>query len=234
MTVLHRPPLLMLHGAIGAARQLTPLRHILEARCGQIRTPDFPGHGGRSMPVLPFSIKQFAESTVQFMDEQGLERVDIFGYSMGGYVGLYLARHYPTRVGRICTLATKFNWTPEIAAREVRLLHPETIEEKVPHFARALEERHAPQHWKDVLHATAALMTNLGNSPELTDEDFAQIAHPVLLSVGDRDTMVSIEETSGIYRKLSNAQFAVLPNTTHPVEQTDLHRIEEMLRRFMY
>jgi pimeloyl-ACP methyl ester carboxylesterase len=234
MTVLHRPPMLMLHGAIGAARQLTPLKHILESHCGQIRTLDFPGHGGRSMPVLPFSIKQFAESAIHYMDEEGLERVDIFGYSMGGYVALYMARHYPARVGRICTLATKFAWSPEIAAREVRLLHPETIEAKVPHFARALEERHAPQQWKDVLHATAALMNNLGQAPELGDDDFAQITHPVLLSVGDRDTMVSIEETAAVYRKLSNAQLAVLPNTTHPVEQADLQRIEELLRRFMY
>ncbi|MFN8711938.1 MAG: alpha/beta fold hydrolase [Bacteroidota bacterium] len=234
MAVLHRPPLLMLHGAIGAARQLMPLKHILETHCGQVRSLDFPGHGGRSMPVLPFSIRQFAESTVNYMDEQGLERVDIFGYSMGGYVALYLARHYPVRIGRICTLATKFDWNPAIAAREVRLLHPETIEEKVPHFARTLEERHAPQQWKDVLHATAALMTSLGNAPELTDEDLQQINHPVLLSVGDRDTMVSIEETMQVYRRLPNAQFAVIPNTTHPVEQTDLHRLEELLRRFMY
>lgn len=234
MAVLHRPPLLMLHGAIGAARQLAPLKHILETHCGQVRMLDFPGHGGRSMPVLPFSIRQFAESTISYLDEQGLERVDIFGYSMGGYVALYMARHYPSRVGRICTLATKFNWDPATAAREVRLLHPETIEQKVPHFAKTLEERHSPQHWKDVLHATAALMTALGDSPELSDDDLLQITHPVLLSVGDRDTMVSLEETIQVYRRLPNAQFAVLPNTTHPVEQIDLHRLEELLRRFMY
>lgn len=234
MAGMLRPPLLLLHGAIGASRQLLPLQHVLHAHCMDIRCYDFPGHGGQEMSLDPFSIRLFAEHVLRQMDEQQLDRVDIFGYSMGGYVGLYMARHYPQRIGRICTLATKFAWDAPTAAKEIRLLDPNIIQTKVPHFARTLEERHAPQDWKEVLHATTQLMQNLGESPELTDDDLAAIRHPVLLIVGDRDTMVSIEETLYVYRKLSSAQLTVLPNTGHPIEQLDLQRLSELMRRFFY
>jgi pimeloyl-ACP methyl ester carboxylesterase len=234
MTGMLRPPLLLLHGAIGASRQLTPLRHVLDAHCLDIRLYDFPGHGGLEIPVASFSIRAFAESIVQRMDQQGLDRVDIFGYSMGGYVGLYLALHYPQRIGRICTLATKFAWNAATADKESRLLDPDAILNKVPHFAKTLEERHAPQDWKRVLKATTELMQNLGQAPELADDDFIAIQHPVLLIVGDRDTMVTMEETLHVYRKLPAAQLTVLPNTGHPIEQLDLQRLSELLRRFFY
>lgn len=221
-------PLLLLHGAIGAADQLT----FLEALPQNSFAFDFPGHGGKAFPAA-FSIRAFAESVLRWMDEKGFATVDIFGYSMGGYVALYLARHYPERVGKIFTLATKFAWDEATAAKEVKMLNPEKIAEKVPKFAAALEKRHAPLDWKEVLQRTADLMLALGKKPELTQEDFAAITHPVLLSVGDRDTMVSIEETMQVYRSLSNAQLLVFPNTVHPIEQINLQQLLPALELFL-
>lgn len=221
-------PLLLLHGAIGAADQLT----FLEALPQNSFAFDFPGHGGKAFPAA-FSIRAFTESVLQWMDEKGFATVDIFGYSMGGYVALYLARHYPERVGKIFTLATKFAWDEATAAKEVKMLNPEKIAEKVPKFAAALEKRHAPLDWKEVLQRTADLMLALGKKPELAQEDFAAITHPVLLSVGDRDTMVSIEETMQVYRSLPNAQFMVFPDTVHPIEQINLQQLLPALELFL-
>ena len=59
----------------------------------------------------------------------GIGRSDITvspGHSMGGYVALKLALKRPELVDRIITLGTKFNWTPEVAAKEVKMLNPDT------------------------------------------------------------------------------------------------------------
>jgi pimeloyl-ACP methyl ester carboxylesterase len=87
-------PLLLLHGAIGASAQLKPLADHL-GRAFKVYTPDFSGHGGRAGTDAPFTMALFAADVLQYMALAGLEKAAIFGYSMGGYVGMYLAKHLP-------------------------------------------------------------------------------------------------------------------------------------------
>lgn len=52
-------------------------------------------------------------------------------------------------------LGTKYNWNEATAAREVKLLNPAVIQEKVPAYAAILKERHGSENWQEVLHATS-------------------------------------------------------------------------------
>ena len=73
---------------------------------------DFAGHGAEHLRDRPFRIDYFADNVLAFLAEQELDKVSIFGHSMGGYVGLYLAKAYPDKVERVFTFGTKFAWTP--------------------------------------------------------------------------------------------------------------------------
>src|SRR5690349_11963886 len=109
--------ILLLHGAIGAADQLSRLEEELAGSYSVYRL-SFSGHGGSSFAAEPFSIKLFAADVIAFLDTQQISTINIFGYSMGGYVAMYLAKYHPERVNKIITLATKFNWDETIAANE--------------------------------------------------------------------------------------------------------------------
>ncbi|WP_018476286.1 alpha/beta fold hydrolase [Pontibacter roseus] len=222
--------LLLLHGALGAAATLHPLRNLLEASF-TMHTLSFSGHGGQPLDQ-PFRIEQFAEDVLRYLDQQDLPQVDVFGYSMGGYVALYLALHHPQRIGRIFTLATKFAWSPETAAKEVKMLQPEKVAEKVPQFAATLAERHHPEDWQEVMRHTAEMMRHLGEHPPLTADTLPQVSNPVQVSVGDQDTMVSLEETAWAFRHLPNARLLVLPATRHPLELVDLQRLSHEIRQY--
>ncbi|MBS1688551.1 MAG: alpha/beta fold hydrolase [Bacteroidetes bacterium] len=224
--------LLLLHGAIGAQSQLVPLAALL-ANSYDVHLLNFSGHGGEAIPAHPFSIESFAEDVIKFMKEKGLAQVSIFGYSMGGYVAMYLAKHHPEKINKIVTLATKYHWDEVIAAKEVQMLDPEKIEIKIPAFANALKERHLLQNWKDVLGKTAEMMKALGQHNTLQIEDYASITAPALLLLGDRDKMVSIDETINVYKSLPAAQMAILPNTAHPIEQADKDLLAYFIKRFI-
>src|SRR5882724_555238 len=99
--------LLLLHGAIGCSSQLIPFQKEFEKSNRQVLVFDFPGHGGKKFSEGDFSIKCFAESVLEFLDEKKISQTDIFGYSMGGYVALYLARHFSNRIGKVMKLGTK-------------------------------------------------------------------------------------------------------------------------------
>jgi pimeloyl-ACP methyl ester carboxylesterase len=224
--------LLLLHGALGAGSQLQALEPFLTTGA-TLHRMDFAGHGAASIgDDERFRIERFADDVLAYLDSQSLATVDIFGYSMGGYVALHLAHTSPGRVGRIATLGTKFRWSPEIAARETKMLDAGKIEQKVPHFARSLEERHTAISWKRNLAMTAEMMTSLGNDSPLGDAELSSIAHPVRIGVGDRDTTVSVEETCGVFRLLPNAELEVMPATLHPLEKVDMARLGGSLSEF--
>lgn len=223
-------PLLLLHGAIGSSAQLKPIAAALTDR--EVHALDFSGHGGKPINGV-FSIERFAADVLDFLDANHVAQADFFGYSMGGYVALFLAHTHPRRVGRILTLATKFEWSPEIAAKEIKMLDPEKITEKIPAFAAELEKRHTPNDWKQVLSQTAELMTGLGHENRLPAHDLASIAQTVRLMIGDRDTMVTLEETISVYRLLPNASLAVLPMTPHPIEKIAIDRLVQEIKSFI-
>lgn len=224
-------PLILLHGAIGASDQLMPLANALKAQY-EVHTLDFSGHGNSPSNEL-FSIPLFANDVLSYMDQNGLETASIFGYSMGGYVALYLALHHPQRVKRIVTLATKFHWDEPTASKEVQMLDAEKIEAKLPKFATALNQRHGAQDWRSVLQKTATMMLAMGAHNPLISSGYGSIAHSCLLLLGDRDKMVTFDETRNVFQTLPNAQLAVLPATTHPIEQVDIDLLLFYVKRFV-
>jgi pimeloyl-ACP methyl ester carboxylesterase len=223
--------LLLLHGAIGSAEQLQPLKESLQGHY-EIHLLNFPGHGGEPMPRA-FSIPFFAEQVKEYCASNQLNSLSIFGYSMGGYVSLCLARKHPELVEKIITLATKFHWDEATAAKEIKMLQPEVIEQKVPQFAAALQKRHSPGDWKQVMEMTCQMLKELGDHNALQLADYTSIHTPTLVMLGDRDKMVSLEETVAVYKQLPQAQLAVLPGTPHPLEQVQPGLLRDMITRFL-
>ncbi len=223
--------LLLLHGAIGSKEQLCQLADILKDKY-IVHTFSFSAHGGTDMPNEPFSIELFAKEVLEYLEKWDIRQTTVFGYSMGGYVALYLAKHFPEKINKVITLATKFHWNEEVAAKEVKMLDAEVIEKKLPAFAKQLQERHAPHDWKLILEKTKEMMVQLGKNNPLQIADYAGVKAPCLLLLGDRDKMITLEETVNVYKQFPNAQFGMLPNTPHPIEQVDVTTLSFFITQF--
>ena len=228
-------PLVLLHGALGSAAQFDALRAAIARLTSGVvvHAPDFEGHGAAPPRDRPFRAGAFAETVRALLDAHAVERASLFGYSMGGYVALALAAASPERVARVMTLGTKFRWTPEVAEREARMLDPRRMEEKVPHFARALAERHTGAGWEQVLAGTREMMHALGERPDLDDATLGRIAAPVRVGVGDRDATVSVEESAAVARLLPAGELEVLPRTPHPLEKAPVERLARSIVEFL-
>jgi pimeloyl-ACP methyl ester carboxylesterase len=212
--------IILLHGAIGSGDQLEPLKKELTALGYTTYSFNFSGHGQTAFNN-DFGIKQFSTELEQFIDKQQLKRPDIFGYSMGGYVALYLASQKKDLLGNIITLGTKFDWDPGIAQKEIKMLDPDVIREKVPKFAAALQVRHG-KDWEELLRRTQEMMIELGNNNLLNTTTFSQIDNCVLIGLADGDTMVTKEETDHAASQIKNARRYTLQNTKHPIETVNV------------
>ena len=224
-----RPPLLLLlHGALGSEVQLQPLaEHFSDREVSNVR---LHGHGGDPVPAEGFQMATWLEQLTSILAKRS-EPVDVFGYSMGGYLAVALARNHPHKIRRIVTYGTKWTWSPEIAAREVRYLDPEVIREKVPQLASRLATYHGEDHWPEVVQATATLLTQLGESPLLGPEEVTSVAVPVTVCRGERDRMVTEAESLETAERLPHGFFVQLARQPHPIEQVDLHELQAAIRR---
>jgi pimeloyl-ACP methyl ester carboxylesterase len=222
--------IIYLHGALGCSNQARELTRSLNFHFDCFST-DFTGHGFRPAYFGDLSIDLFTMDLYKFMDELEIVGADLVGYSMGGYVALNYARKYPDRVGKIFTFGTKFDWNPESALREAKMLNPQKILEKVPKFANELQELHGDK-WERLVEQTAEMMLNLGSNPILTPEELSKIQNSVYISVGDKDSMITIEESANAFRSLPNARFTVFPSTIHQITKIDLMRLRNELVEF--
>ncbi len=219
--------LLLLHGALGTARQLVGLQQRIGGHA-----IDLSGHGARPIPAEGIRFDQFVSDIDSAFEEQGWRSAHLFGYSMGGYAALLYAARHPQRVRSVVTLGTKFLWTEEGLHKELRMLDPDLMEQKVPAFAQALAVAHGGARWKNVVLAIARSMRELAAEPLLTAEVCARIQCPVLLCVGEKDTTAIPEDTRQFAERLKGAEVHVLADIPHPFDKVDLDLLLPILHRF--
>ena len=221
------PNLLLLHGALGSQSQFAPLIEKLKDHF-TIYTYDLEGHGGKPIPDQ-YSIASFEKELIQFMHDHLLSNVPVFGYSMGGYIALSAAKNHPGSISKIMTLGTMLKWSPEIAANETKMLDPDIIEAKIPKFAQQLQERHAPQNWKEVMIKIAEMMMKMGHGAAMTDADFGEINIPVLVGLGSNDQMVKLEHTLEMVDIIPGAEFRLFEGWKHPIESVEVEELAKVM-----
>lgn len=93
-------PLILLHGN---GEDHTYFKHQIEyfSRNRRVIAIDTRGHGQSERGTAPFTIRQFADDLYLFMQEQGIEKADILGFSDGGNIALCFAMKYPQAVKRL-------------------------------------------------------------------------------------------------------------------------------------
>ena len=228
MTLQH---LLLLHGALGAGDQFAPIVPLLRDRY-ELHLLDFEGHGPAPLRDRSFAIEHFASNAYEYLTRHGIEGANIFGYSMGGYVACTLAMQHPHLVKRVATLGTKFYWDQDVARREVGYLDVEKIAARVPHFARALAERHTAAGWETVVNRTADLLWSLAERGGLRASELSALEQPVRVIVGDRDSTVGVAEAHEVYRALPHGELEVLPATPHQLDKVSPERLVYSLTQF--
>ncbi|HTS95113.1 MAG TPA: alpha/beta hydrolase [Streptosporangiaceae bacterium] len=117
------PAVLLLHGWTASADlNFFPVYAPL-ARSYRVIAPDLRGHGRGMRSAEPFRLEDCADDAAALLDELGVQHVIAVGYSMGGPVGLLLARRHPGRVEALVMQATALEWRHKARERVVwRLL----------------------------------------------------------------------------------------------------------------
>jgi 2-succinyl-5-enolpyruvyl-6-hydroxy-3-cyclohexene-1-carboxylate synthase len=94
------PEIVALHGFTGDA---TTWRAVLDRLGPSAVALDLPGHGGRPAEPRP-TLDRMVDDVLSQLDDLGVERAHLVGYSMGGRVAMALATQAPERVRSLVTI----------------------------------------------------------------------------------------------------------------------------------
>jgi pimeloyl-ACP methyl ester carboxylesterase len=209
-------PLVLLHGGLQtidlAFGRLLPAL----ATERQVIAVELQGHGRTADTDRPVTLDGMAGDVAGLLDLLGLDRADVFGFSLGGLVATELAVSRPDRVDRLVLAASHFHpdgyhddvRDPALFATSTRMPTEADFAEMRDAYQRIAPE---PAHFDAFAQKTSAAVAAFTGWPP---ERLAAIAAPTLIVIGDHD-FVRIEHAAQLHGLIPGSQLAVLPNTTH-------------------
>lgn len=98
------PPLLLINGIGASVEMWAPFAASLGGN--ELIAFDMPGTGSSPPAARPLRVRGLAALTARLLDQIGIDRIDVLGYSFGGSVAQELARRAPARVRRLVLCST--------------------------------------------------------------------------------------------------------------------------------
>ena len=188
-------PLLLLHGNGEDSRYFSGQIDALAQRF-HVYALDTRGHGQTPRGSAPFTIRQFAEDLLGFMDAHEIEWAHLLGFSDGGNIALVFALRHPERVGRLILNGANLN--PAGVKRSVQI--PIELGYRFASlFARKSESARRK----------AELLGLMVNDPNIDPADLAKIRSKTLVIAGTMD-MIKSEHTRQIAAGIPDAQLVFL------------------------
>ncbi|MGE5803547.1 MAG: alpha/beta fold hydrolase, partial [Gemmatimonadota bacterium] len=111
-------PLVVLHGAYMNIPSMGAIIPQL-AKTHRVYALEFQGHGRTTDIDRPITYQNLADDVAAFMDSVGLQKADVFGYSMGSAAGLQLAIRHPEKVNKLVAASVAYDlrgWQPAFTA----------------------------------------------------------------------------------------------------------------------
>ncbi|MGP9811811.1 alpha/beta fold hydrolase [Rhodopseudomonas sp. NSM] len=136
----------LLHGRNFPSSYWAPVIRMLSEAGYRVVVPDQIGFGKSSKPAGDLHFDDLARNTIALLDELGIAKADVVAHSLGGMLGVRIARAYPERVDHLVL-------TAPIGLEDYRLYVPPTPTEKIIQN----EDRLTPEAYRKQLETNYAL-----------------------------------------------------------------------------
>ena len=233
-------PLVVLHGAYMNIPDMGAIIPAL-AKTHRVYALEFQGHGRTTDIDRPITYPNLADDVAAFMTAVGLQKADVFGYSMGAIAGLQLAVRHPGRVNKLVAASVAYDlegWQPEFRAAipqmTVDAIMQMPFAEKYPVLAAN------PKGFPEL----AEKLIALEEEPMAWERDVKALKAPVLIIAGDAD-VATLEHSVSMFHLLGGgmmgdmgqpmaaSRLAILPATSHTAVITQVDLLRGLIEPFL-
>jgi pimeloyl-ACP methyl ester carboxylesterase len=241
------PPLVILHGLFGSARNWRTIAERLADRY-HVYAVDLRNHG-ESGHADTMTFSEMIDDLREFLDARGLDRPAILGHSVGGKIAMLFALLYGQHLDRVVVVdiapfAYAHTYLPEV--RAMRGIDAATVESRADaetRLAKAifdaplrtfllqnLVSRDGGYAWRINLDAIADAMEQLTGFPDVTGLEYDG---PSLFVSGDGSDYVRAGYHAKIRTLFPAAKFTVIPGAGHRVHAEQPEKFLASVREFL-
>jgi len=190
---------------------------------------------GASEGKTPTSVVAMARDAVAFLEVLGFARVDLLGFSLGGFISQAIAQEEPQLLRKIILAGTGpaggtgIDKVTSVTIRDmvkaaVTLRHPEyhlfftktrNGRKSAREFLARLNERSEDRDKPVSIAAFIAQLKAIHTWGRQQPADLSRIRHPVLVANGDHDKMVPSSNSVDLARRLPNAELVLYEDAGH-------------------
>jgi pimeloyl-ACP methyl ester carboxylesterase len=193
---------------------------------------------GLSTGEAPDTVAGMSRDAASFIDGLGLGPVDLFGFSMGGYVAQQLAADRPELVRRLLLVGTgprggegMAQLAPDVAPLFGTVYDPQDLmwlpiffspksagqsagHRYLERIRARTEDRDAPVSEATVA-AHAAAASEWGAAEPGSFDYLSRLTHPTLVVSGSNDIVIPTVNSYIVQQNLPNAELIVFPDSNH-------------------
>jgi pimeloyl-ACP methyl ester carboxylesterase len=245
------PPLLVLNGFAATSSDWDPSFIERLASSNELILLNNRGLGGSIDDGQPFSIAKLAADVAHVIEVLGIERANVLGWSMGGFIAQAFAVTYADRVHKLVLLSTDLGgpeadlaspdvWsalldtsgTPnEQAKRLLFLLFPNDVAESFYRRFGGLVGAARAQLSADLLNRQAAAM-KAWHRNGLTNQ-LRNIRVPVLIATGTEDTVIPASNALKLVNTIPGAWLAQFPHGGHAFIAQYPRQLGDLINSFL-
>jgi pimeloyl-ACP methyl ester carboxylesterase len=190
---------------------------------------------GASDGKVPKSVEAMARDVVAFIRALGFAKVDLLGFSLGGFISQVMAQEEPQLIRKIILAGTGpaggtgIDKVTSVTMRDMAraaltLRHPEYYlfftgtrngRNAARDFLARLHERTEDRDKSVSIPAFVAQLKAIHAWGRQRPADLSRIHHPVLVANGDHDRMVPSSNSVDLARRLPNAELVLYEDAGH-------------------
>jgi pimeloyl-ACP methyl ester carboxylesterase len=217
-------PVVLVHGLGGRAEDWANLMPQLVRDHHRVYAIDLPGYGRSDWPRdAQYSIPELAGAVKTFMDSQHMQRADLGGWSMGGWIAMRVALDEPQRIRRLMVFDSAgirfdLNWdttifepnTPEKLRALDDLLMP-SPPPRVPGFIARAIFHFVDRHGWVVRRNMDSMLTRM----DLLDGKLGALKMPVLIVWGKQDHLIPFTVGEQIHHDIQQSEIQIFDGCGH-------------------
>lgn len=250
------PPLLLINGYAATKDDWDPTFLACLAEQSQVICPDNRGVGESARGVHEVTIASMATDLVSLLDDLRIEKVDVAGWSMGGFIAQRLVAWIPDRMKSLTLISTDTGGTrahrrtPEAEAiltdksgtpedqanRLIGLIFPPEFASQVKSAAGEIVAAARAKLDPDVLaEQENAMLDWYGNAVPPIDQ-ISELAHkgfPVLIAHGLEDRVIPVRNSRVLSGALEDAWLARFPGGGHALMAQEPERLGRLISLFL-
>lgn len=245
------PIIVLIHGFLSSSfsfRKLIPYLH----ENFTLYSLDLPGFGeSEKSRTFQYSLKNYGQLVVDFINEMRLGKVHIVGHSMGGQVGLHAIKIAPDKISKLvglgCSAYIKraggvlrsFCYMPFFSVGVRYWVQRKDIRNnllEVVYDANLIDEEMITGYRKQLLDKKfymSLIRLVRGREGDLSSEELLKINHPCLLIWGKEDKVIPVTLGHRLHSDLPNSTLKIYEKAGHLLPEEIPEKINKDICEFL-